>query len=548
MQLRLSRIIKLINDSISARYVHLPLITNIKLNTMRLLPALSTFSSTLLTTFCLASPMSLHAAVALGSPFGDHGVLQRDKPIAVWGTAEIGEKVTVALDGPGKKNVSMITGADGKWLVHLPARPAGGPYTLTVTGTNTLTLRDIYLGEVWICSGQSNMQWTVSKAANPDAEIADSAQCPLIRHYKVANKTAATPQTTCAGAWAVAGPTTTGQFTAVGYFFARKLQQELQVPIGLLHTSWGGTPAEAWTSESALKSSPTFNQMFHEWEKQMAEYPTALEKYNAELALWATTAEEAKKSGKIPPIKPRQPNAPNSPQNPASLYNGMIAPLLPYTVRGAIWYQGESNADRANKYQALLSLMIQDWRSAFQQGDFSFYLVQLANFRKRNSDPVDTPWANLRWAQYQTTRTTTRTGLAVAIDVGEENDIHPKNKQTVGERLARAALAKDYGKNVVYSGPTFQSLTIDGNKAVLQFEHIGGGLITADGGALSGFAIAGENGKYVWANAEIVGDTVVVSSDKITIPKHVRYAWGDNPACNLINKAGLPAVPFATDK
>jgi sialate O-acetylesterase len=514
---------------------------------MRLLPTLSALS--VFSALSLAGHVSLHAAVALGSPFGDSGVLQRDKPIAVWGTAAVGEKVTVALDGADKKSVSVTTGADGKWLVSLPARPAGGPYNLTVTGKNKIVLRDIYIGEVWICSGQSNMQWTVKQAANAEAEIADSAQYPLIRHFRVTNKPTPTPQSTCGGAWAVAGPKTTGDFSAVGYFFARKLQQELRIPIGLIHSSWGGTPAEAWTSEPALKSSTAHNYVLSDWEKEVEKYPAELEKYNVELAKWTIAAEEAKKTGGKPPEKPREPLGNNNSQHkPGNLFNSMVAPLIPYTVRGVIWYQGEANVKRADKYQALLSLMIQDWRSAFQQGDFSFYIVQLANLGKRNSEPVDSAWAKLRWAQYQTSVTLPRSGLAVAIDVGEENDIHPKNKQPVGERLALTALAKDYGKNVVYSGPAFKSLTIDGKKAVLQFDHIGGGLMTTDGGPLSGFALAGDDGKFVWANAEIIGDTVVVSSDKIAKPKNVRYAWGDNPAFNLTNKAKLPAIPFATDK
>ena len=496
-----------------------------------------------LTATFLGSTTAMYAAVALGSPFGDHGVLQRDQPIAVWGTADAGESVTVNFDG---KDVAMKAGADGKWLVKLAPHAAGGPFTMTVKGTNTITLNDLLVGEVWICSGQSNMAWTVSSSKDFEAEKA-SAQHPKLRHFKVANKTASTPQATCVGNWAVCSPETVGGFTAVGYFFGRKLLTDLDVPIGLLHTSWGGTPAEAWTSQPALAGNAQLNHVIGDWAKRMEGIPAEMAKYEESLVKWQASVAAAKAAGKPAPNKPRAPEGDASPHKPASLYNGMIAPLLPYTVRGAIWYQGESNAGRYAEYQELLSLMIGDWRQQFGQGDFSFYIVQLANFKARSESPTDTDWAKLRDAQYLTTTKVKNTGLATIIDIGEEKDIHPKNKQDVGLRLALNALAKDYGKAIEFSGPIFKSLSIDGNKAVVSFDHASG-LVSADGKPLTGFAVAGDDGVFVWGEATIVGDTVVVTAPTVAKPSKVRYAWADNPACNLSNKAGLPAVPFKSDR
>ncbi|MBA3698203.1 MAG: sialate O-acetylesterase [Planctomycetes bacterium] len=486
---------------------------------------------------------ALQAAVALASPFTDHAVLQRGQPIPVWGTADVGEKVTVTFDGQTK---TVTAGDDKKWLIKLDAHTAGGPYDLTIAGTNTITLTDILVGEVWVCSGQSNMEWTVKNSNNADAEIA-AANFPLIRHFKVEKKTSDVPLTACKGAWTVCSPETAGGYTAVGYYFGRKLHQELNVPIGLLHTSWGGTPAEAWTSKPALTSAATFSGVFTAWDKQMEGYPAQMEKFKQTLAKWEADAAAAKTAGKPAPNKPRAPNGPDSPHKPAALYNGMLSPLVPYGIKGAIWYQGESNSSRAAQYQELLSLMISDWRASFGQGDFSFYVVELANYMARKPEPGESNWAALREAQYLTTVTVKNAGLATIIDVGEEKDIHPKNKQDVGLRLALNALAKDYGKQVVHSGPVYKALKIDGANAVLSFDHLDGGLVTK-GDKLTGFAIAGEDKKFVWAEAKIVGDTVVISATSVTKPVAVRYAWADNPECSLSNKAGLPAVPFRTDR
>ncbi len=485
----------------------------------------------------------MSAAVALASPFGDHGVLQRDQPIAVWGTADAGESVTVTLDG---KDAAITAGSDGKWLVKLAPHAAGGPFTMTIKGTNTITLNDLLIGEVWICSGQSNMEFVVKGVTNANADIA-AANFPLIRHYGVKKQPAQEPQANCVGSWVVCSPETVGGFTAAGYYFAKKLHAELNVPIGLLHTSWGGTAAESWTSKTALLGTATFKNLFVEWDKRMAGFPAEQAKHEQALEKWKVAAAAAKAAGTPAPKQPRPPQGDDSQGKPSSLFNGMIAPLVPYTIRGAIWYQGEANAGRHAQYQELLSLMIGDWRQRFGQGDFPFYIVQLANYMKRAEAPTDSAWAKLRDAQYLTTTTVKHTGLATIIDIGEAEDIHPKNKQDVGLRLALNALALDYGKNIEYSGPIYKSLAVNGNKAALSFTHADG-LASVDGAPLTGFAIAGADGVFVWAEAAIVGDTVVVSSAKVAEPKAVRYAWADNPACNLTNKAGLPAVPFKTDR
>ncbi len=490
----------------------------------------------------VASSSALHAAVALASPFTDHAVLQREIAIPVWGTADAGEKVTVTFDGQTKM---IAAGPDGKWLVKLDAHKAGGPYDLTVAGTNTLKLTDVLVGEVWICSGQSNMEFVVKNGRDADKEIA-AANFPKLRHFRVDKKTSDTPLTTCTGSWTVCKPENVPGYTAVGYYFGRKLVQELDVPVGLLHTSWGGTPAEAWTSKPALTATAPFTEVFTAWDKRMETLPVEMEKFKKTMEKWTADAAVAKAAGKPEPKKPRAPENQSSPNKPAALYNGMLNPLVPYGIKGAIWYQGESNAGRAKDYHALLSLMIGDWRQSFGQGDFSFYIVQLANYMKRSDQPTDTAWAALREAQYLTTTTVKNTGMSVTIDIGEGEDIHPKNKQDVGLRLALIALAKDYGKTIEYSGPVYKSMTVDGANAVLNFDHLGGGL-TMTGDKLTGFAIAGDDKKFVWADAKIVGDTVVLTAAGVTKPVAVHYAWGDNPECSLSNKANLPAVPFRTD-
>lgn len=492
----------------------------------------------------LASPA--YAVVTLASPFTDHAVLQRERPVPVWGTAEAGETVTVTC---GSISAKAVAGADGRWKAALAPLPVGGPYELTVTGSSTIVLKDILVGDVWLCSGQSNMAFGLNRVVNQAQEVAQ-ANYPKLRLFKVDLVAKEQPQSTFQGSWQVCSPKTALRFSAVAYFFGRELNKELNVPIGLINSSWGGTPAESWTSQPTLEASTEFRKVFTAWEKTLADSPKALERYRTvDLPKWETEAAAAKAAGKPAPNKPREPNGPNTPHlRPAALYNGMIAPLVPYALRGVLWYQGEANASgaRAEAYRRLLPLMITSWRSDFGS-ELPFYLVQLANFgpepAKVPTDPWPVvPWAVLRESQSVVATTVSKSGMAVAIDVGNPDDIHPANKQDVGHRLALVALAKEYGKAVDYSGPVAKAMTINGKVAEVTFDHAKG--LAAKGGELQGFAIAGEDGRFRPAQAVISGATVQVSSPEIPQPVAVRYAWGNSPTCNLVNLVGLPAAPF----
>jgi sialate O-acetylesterase len=434
---------------------------------------------------------------------------------------------------------------DGKWAFNMNCPEAGGPYEMTLTGKNAITIKNIMAGEVWVCSGQSNMQWSVKASANPEQEIAE-ANYPDIRLFTVERKVAQQPQSDCTGSWTSCSPETVPDFSAVAYFFGRELHKRLDVPIGLIHTSWGGTPAEAWTRRDALEADADFEPILTRYDDAIAKYPQAKEEYEKKLEEWKQAAEKAKAEGEKAPRKPRPPFGPGNPHSPAGLYNAMIAPLIPYGIQGAIWYQGESNAGRAYQYRKLFPAMIKNWRDDWGQGDFPFLFVQLANFMAIKPEPGESAWAELREAQLMTL-SLPNTGMAVIIDIGEAEDIHPKNKQDVGKRLALWALAKTHGKELVYSGPIYKSMKAEGNQVILNFDHVGGGLVAKADEQLKGFAVAGEDRKFVWADARIDGDTVVVSSEDVSEPVAVRYAWADNPVCNLYNKEGLPASPFRTD-
>lgn len=491
-----------------------------------------------------------HADVKLPSLVGDNMVLQQQKPLKIWGTADPAEKVTVAFNG---QTVEATADAQGAWLATLKPMTAGGPFDMTITGKNTINLRNILLGEVWVCSGQSNMQWNVANSVNGPQEIA-AANYPQIRLFRVPNKTATEPQTDVVSQWQECSPDTVGSFSAVGYFFGRDLYKALNVPVGLINSSWGGTAAEAWTTVPSLKADPEYQIMFERWDKMIADYPAASEKfketmatYNADLEAWKAACEKAKAENQPLPAQPRRPyppNGPDSPNRPGNLYNGMINPLINFAIRGAIWYQGESNAGRAYQYRKLMPLMITDWRTKWGY-DFPFYQVNLANYMARKDQPVDSAWAELREAQTMTAALPNN-GQAVIIDVGEEKDIHPKDKQTVGARLVMLALAKTYGKGNEWSGPMYDKMAVENGKIRLTFTHADG-MATKDDGPVKGFAIAGEDKKFVWAEAKIDGKSIIVSSPEVAAPVAVRYAWADNPETNLYNAAGLPAVPFRTD-
>jgi sialate O-acetylesterase len=487
---------------------------------------------------------SAYGAVSTPSIFGDHMVLQQKKTIPVWGKADPGESVTVTLGDVSRKATAC---GEGRWRVDLPKMKAGGPYELKIKGAgNSLLFSDVLVGEVWIGSGQSNMQWTVADSNNAEREIAN-AQYPKIRLFDVKRTVATSPQDDCTGEWKVCSPETLPSFSAVLYYFGRELHQQLNdMPMGLIHTSWGGTPAESWTSRPMLESDPQLVGLVKKWDKTLADYPQAKAAYDEALAVWEAEAEKAKAEGKEAPKKPKAPEGPDHPWLASGLYNAMIAPLVPYAIQGAVWYQGESNANRAYQYRTLFPAMINDWRNAWGQGNFSFYFVQLANFTEVKEKPADSDWAELREAQTMAL-SLRKTGMATIIDIGEADDIHPRNKQDVGKRLAFNALAKDYGRQIIFSGPMYKNMQIRNGAIVLSFNHAHGGLRAADNGELTGFAIAGSDKKFVWADAVVRGKTVVVSSPDVKEPVAVRYAWANNPVCNLVNGAGLPASPFRTD-
>ncbi len=486
------------------------------------------------------------AAVEVAAPFTDHAVLQRDLPVPVWGTEKPGTTVTVSVAG---LSATAVTDAQGQWKAVLPSLTAGGPYDLSVTGTTTVVLKNLLVGEVWLCSGQSNMEWTTRKSDRGPEEIAQ-ADHPRIRLLNLARKkiAAEAPVRTLTATWEVCSPATVADFSAVAYYFGRELSRELQVPIGLINSSWGGTGAEAWTSAQAMEASAEFNAVFPAWQKTLDEYPAKFEEYQkVTLPKWEQDVVAAKAAGKPEPKKPREPNGPKTPHHrPASLYNGMIAPLVPFALRGAIWYQGEANANatRAEPYRRLLPLMIADWRSRFGT-DLSFHLVQLADYGKNVS--LSSPWPVCQWAvlresQAEVAATVPKAGMAVAIDIGNPDDIHPTNKQEVGRRLALIALAKDYGRPVVSSGPVFASFAAEGATAVVTFTQAEG--LAAKGGDLRGFLLAGADGKFVEATGTIAGATVRLTAPGITAPVAVRYGWDNSPKTTLVNGAGLPAGPF----
>jgi sialate O-acetylesterase len=643
--------------------------------------------------FILIFGVTAAAEVHVPAIIGDNMVLQQGQKVRIWGTAAPGETITVSFSNEQR---STLTEPNGHWHVLLGPLKAGGPFTLTIKGTNTITFNNILVGEVWVCSGQSNMEWPLINA-KAGAETVAQANFPEIRLFTVQKNTSTTPLDDVRGKWVVTTPDSVGQFSAVGYFFGRELYQRLKVPIGLIHTSWGGTPAEAWTSIEALAAVPELQPIVGRYNESLKVQPARQEDYKRALANWAAKnlyqdpgnkgealgyasltmntddwqemrlpqffetagmkidgavwfrreidipnptgadlelnltaiddyddtyfngtrvggiGEETPNSYMIPrryripgnlvksgrnviavrvfdsageggfggdgkmtlgpygqkdamslagpwkykvelALEPKNPDwgsrpeaaGPSNQNSPTVLYNAMIAPLTPFAIRGAIWYQGEANAGRAYQYRTLFPAMIRNWRHAWAEPNFPFYFVQLANWQPIKQDPGESEWAELREAQTMTLREP-QTGMAVIIDIGDTNDIHPRNKTDVGHRLAAWALANTYREKVVPSGPLYSSFTIEGDKIRVKFKYVAGGLKTPNGGELKGFAIAGEDRKFVWANATIEGNDVVVSSKDVPKPVAVRYAWADNPICNLYNSVNFPASPFRTD-
>ena len=625
--------------------------------------------------------------ISLPALFTDNMVLQQNQVCSVWGTATPDHKVTVQFENQSE---SIVANELGEWMVKFNPGAAGGPFEMLVFGVDTISLKNILIGEVWICSGQSNMEMPLAgwgEVVNFEQEIA-GADFPNIRLFQTKHETSLNPRDdVVAEPWQECSPETAPLFSSTAYFFGRHLYKELNVPIGLVHTSWGGTIAEAWTAPNFLEQMADFAEaMKHQNELAALEdssrldLKTQMQKWNAAVdsiiakaqqdgpalegadvddsawnsmrlpilwesaglpgfdgivwfrktielsaeqaageclislgpiddqditfvngeqigatnlyntareyripagvlkaganviavrvldtggggGLWGDQQQMTLKKGNDVVLSlagdwkykvgiglsetPPRPQSPNNPNRPAVLYNAMLEPLMPFAIRGAIWYQGESNAGRAYQYRELFPTMITSWRKHWGQGDFPFLFVQLANWRTVRDNPVDSDWAELREAQ-ALTLSLPNTGMAVAIDIGDADDIHPKNKQEVGRRLALNALAKVYDKDIVFSGPMYQSMKIEDSKIRLAFDHAAKGLV-ARGGVLTGFAIAGADSQFVWANAQIDGETILVSSPEVNSPIAVRYAWADNPLCNLYNSAGLPASPFRTD-
>ncbi len=492
--------------------------------------------------------VTLHAAVQMQSLFQHNMVVQRRCAAPVWGTDTPGQTVTVAFAG---QRVRAVTDAQGRWLARLaPLRVSTQPRAMTIAGSTRVVLTNVLVGDVWVCSGQSNMEWPLINASNGAAEVAMAGQYPMLRLFAVPRVTALTPQNTNAGAWQVSSPKTAGDFSAVATFFGRELIARRGVPIGLIDSSWGGTPIESWTRRAALAALPFMTNRLTGADEAVAKYDPlkAQEQCERATAAWPTNAAALKALGKPEPPKPQLWNPHSSPWQPCSLYNGMIAPLQPFAIRGVIWYQGEANAGNATQYQTLFPAMIEDWRAQWGCGAFPFLFVQLANFLEVQQAPVqvNASWPFLREAQTMTLRVT-NTAMASAIDIGEASDIHPRNKQDVGRRLALAARALGNGEKLVYAGPQFQELRIAGSNAVLRFTHVGGGLV-AHGGTLKGFALCGADSNWVWATATIRGTSVVLQAPAVAKPVAVRYSWANNPIGNLYNKDGLPATPFRTDQ
>ena len=457
--------------------------------------------------FVFLNASQLYAKISLPHIFGDNMVLQCSANVPIWGTGAPGEEVTVELNG---QTQTTVADSSGKWRLDLPPQEAGGPFELNVSGTNKLVYKDVYFGEVWICAGQSNMSFPLKRAKDAKSTI-ESARFSRIRFLTVPAQSSEEPMADFDSQWQICSPENVGELSAVAYFFGRNMHESLKKPVGLIVLAWGGSTCEAWIDRSTLAKFPEL--------KPLTE-PDRL----------AQTIES---------------------QKAGFLHDGMLRPICPFAIKGVIWYQGESNASRAWQYRTLFPLLIANWRENWEQGDFPFYYVQLPNFMKTKDKPGASAWAELREAQHKTL-SIRNVGEIVAIDLGEANNLHPKDKEPIGDRLARLALAKTYRKELPYSGPQFESMKIVDNKAVLTFTHTDKGLCASsksDGPApeLTGFAIAGKDQKFYWAHASIENDQVVVSAPEVPAPVAVRYAWADNPNCNLANGVGLPASPFRTD-
>ncbi len=503
----------------------------------------------------------VHGDVKLAHLFNNDMVIQRETEAPVWGLADAGESITV--EGSWGKKTSTVANENGEWMVKLPTTKAGGPYNLTVSGKNQISLRNIMLGDVWLCTGQSNMAYDVGGIKDTAKDI-ETANYPDIRHYKASSTFSEAPASDNKGFWKVCSPKTVKNFSATGYFFAREIYKNQQIPIGLLSVNWGGTRIEPWTPPVGFDSVPELSEIAKKVDSINPLKKAGREAYRdylESLSRWVVKTEQALDANKLPAMQPKRPNIGSGHQQATYLYNGMIHPIVPTAFKGVIWYQGESNGGEGISYYHKMQALISGWRQVFNQGDFPFYFVQLANFRKsdRKNAAGGDGWAKLRQAQLDSLKIK-NTGMAVAIDIGEADDIHPRNKQDVGKRLALWALAKEYGKtDLVYSGPLYREMEIRRNKAIISFDHVGSGLMIATktgeslpveskNGKLTWFSIQDKDNQWHHADAIIQGNRIVVTSPNVNKPKAVRYAFTMNPeGFNLYNRNGLPASPFTTE-
>ena len=478
----------------------------------------------------LCSAWSASAEVVPNPLFSDSAVLQHGMVLPVWGTADDGEKVTVSIQGKS----ASTTAKDGKWRVDLPALTPGGPFSMTIAGKNTVEVKDLLVGEVWLCAGQSNMERQLGlrdrqqPLVNWEQEVA-RANYPNIRHFHVKRAHKDQPDANMQGSWTICSPATVAEFTAVGYYFGRDIHKALNLPVGLILNAVGGTPAESWTSRKTLESDPMLAAILERDRKNYANHVAKTQARHAE------EVEKAAKEGKPAPKPLGKIDLPRPHVRPSVLYNGMVYPLQPYAMRGVIWYQGESDNGQATQYQTLFPTMLQSWRDAWGQGDFPFLFVQIAPHRDMRPE--------IRDAQRIAWQKSRNTAMVVTTDCGDKDDIHPTRKEPVGQRLALAARAIAYGEKLVYSGPLIQSAKRDSSQALLAFDHIGTGLASS-GGDLRGFELAGADGQFHPAKAQIDGNQLRLHAEAVSEPKQARYAWANVPDVNFINKEGLPASPF----
>jgi sialate O-acetylesterase len=485
------------------------------------------------------------ADVRLPDILGNSMVLQQNQKVPVWGWADAGETVVVSFQ---KQKLTVVADANGKWRIDLkPLKADFTPQVLNIEGKNKIELKDILVGEVWLVAGQSNMQRLLRETANGD-EVQKAANHPNIRLFNASREVAFKKKQGKLGEWAACTPESVAEFSAAGYYFGVELERELKVPVGLINSSYGGSQAEAWTPVEYLTANPDLKATVERTKIWDEERPRVKVEYAEAIKKWREESEKQKAAGVRPSPSPGVPDALRDYRIASSIYDGMIAPLMPFTIKGAIWYQGESNEARAEQYNILLPTMIRAWRERWGEGNFPFGIIQLPNYRRPSDAPEEAAWSFIREAQRRTVENVPNTGLIVTIDIGEANDIHPKNKLDVGRRMMVWALKEVYERKLM-DAPRFQKAEIKGSKIILTFDDVGNGLKIKDGDKLDEFAIAGADKKFVWAEAKIVGkNKIEVSSPAVSQPVAVRYAFNSNPKHpNLTNDSGLPASPFRTD-